>query len=196
MGATRIISDATDQVLRLRHRRRLSSPAPSAGRTSDRPGAALPRMGVADGLPPARAGGCMSRQGSAPTASGDSCCSPARGRAVSSAATGQGSAPDRRRASASLIAPGRPAGRADSATANRAGSPALPDRRRRHPAVQGPAGRADSVTDVRAGARCAPSAGGVTGIYCMTAKRAARPSRLPTGRGPVHPDRRSSALIV
>ncbi len=41
-GVARIFSDATAQGLRLRRRRRLSPPAPSASRTSGRPGAAGP----------------------------------------------------------------------------------------------------------------------------------------------------------
>ncbi len=41
-GVARIFSDATVQGLRLRRRRRLSPPAPSAGRTSGRPGATWP----------------------------------------------------------------------------------------------------------------------------------------------------------
>ena len=71
-GALHISFIATAQGLRLRRRRRLSPPAPSAGRRSGRPGATSPRTGAEVGYAPARAGGHSPVWGAGPPASGGS----------------------------------------------------------------------------------------------------------------------------
>ncbi len=88
----------------------------------------------------------------------------------------------------------RPSGPHDYRDCRPGGGSMRPVRRRSRPAVCRRPGRAAVTTVVRAGARCALFAGGVT--LPSAGGRAVRLLRLPSGRGPAHPVRRSSHLSV
>ena len=175
---------STGQGLRLRRRRRLSPPAPSAGRTSGSParGRAAPSSAVRAGeCPRPPEGPCITvrpdsgpgglhdrRPGGEPGASrspeASSCHLPASGpRGICDCCPGGGPAhPDRRRRHLTVR---RPAGRAVLMTANRAGAVrtliARGVIRHGHLTVRRPVGRAALTTANRAGAVRTLIAGGV-----------------------------------
>ena len=128
------------QGLRLRRRRRLSPPAPSAGRRSGRPGATSPRTGAEVGYAPARAGGHSPVWGAGPPASGGS-------RLLAGARPGGSAGPFR-----------APSGLHDYRDCRPGGGSLRPVRRRSHHTVCRRPCRAAVTTIVRAGAGapCSP----------------------------------------
>ena len=164
------------QGLRLRRRRRLSPPAPSAGRRSGRPGATSPRTGAEVGYAPARAGGHSPVWGAGPPASGGS-------RLFAGARPGGSAGPFR-----------APSGLHDYRDCRPGGGSLRPVRRRSHHTVCRRPCRAAVTTIVRAGAG-APCSPEWSSLRLTAAGRAELATAFRAGAGaPCSPEASSGRL--